>query len=495
MLKLTSVILNQQRKFELDSELELLLKKTLDATFQAGIERPELWENYHFHVGLSLVSEKKIRQINGEYRDKDSVTDILSFPMFEFHEGELQEMPRAYDLEEPSETAHPELYLGDLILCPQRASEQAESYGHGLERECAFLCAHGMLHLLGWDHILPEDEERMRRKQREVMKSLHLDLSPDEEETQTSNGIQYSAFIALLGRPNVGKSTLLNQIASSELAITSPKPQTTRNIIRAVLHEDEREMIFLDTPGIHRENHALDRSMTQAIRLALEEADIIVLIMEAGFKPRLESLERRVVQQAKQRQKELIIVLNKSDIGAREQMLPLMAVLAEETGCDCIIPLSARTGEGIDILLDEIRSRLPLREAVFTEDNYTNQSERNLAKEFIRQEVLYQMEDEIPHGIAVRIDDFEEEYLTDDPNERSRVIIEATIICDRENHKGMLLGKNGSRIREIGTKSRERISAMLDCPCVLKLYVKVSENWRQKASVLKELGYGKCELD
>ena len=299
--------------------------------------------------------------------------------------------------------------------------------------------------------------------------------------------LKHSGFIALIGRPNVGKSTLLNQLAGQRLAITSPKPQTTRSVIRAIVDEPDAQMIFLDTPGLHQAKSKLGQFMSEAARLAMVETDIILLLIEAGFSPRVLDIERKVLDQLKLSQKPVILVINKADSGEKEAMLPLMAAFHQAFNFAAIIPISAKTGDGIEILLQEIRSRLPEGPRYFPADSLTDQTERMIAAELIREQILLKTHEEIPHGTAVMIDSFQEKM--DELGERVQVTIEASIVCEKDSHKGIIIGHKGSMLTAIGTAARKEIEAMIDCPCYLDLFVRVRDDWRNRQSILNDLGY------
>ncbi|MDO5033379.1 MAG: GTPase Era [Eubacteriales bacterium] len=478
----------------------------------------------HFRVTLSLVSPARIKEINEEQRGLAKVTDVLSFPLLNFQEGRLLEDLAFQDFLDPG-AQEPEVLLGDILICPARAAQQAENYGHSLERELAFLAVHGLLHLLGYDHEELEEEQRMRRLQTQVLSDLGLGLSPsdqvtlpahrlEEAEKSLNQGqsleellraaglqaadnehppIRKSGFIALLGRPNVGKSTLLNHLMGSKLAITSYKPQTTRTMIRGVLEDEGAQMAFLDTPGLHPAKHSLDRYMSKAISLAMSEADIFLLLIDARFKPRVEEEERRLAQYAKDRGKVLFILLNKADLAQADQVLPLIQAFDQELAADEIIPLSAKTGEGVDILLDQLKAYLPKQGPLFASEDFTNQTQADIAAELIRQQVLLQMQEEIPHGTAVKITDFQEGHAEQDQDEL--VEIQADIICDRPGHKAMLLGKGGSRIKTIRQKAQREISRVLGVKCKLSLFVRVKEGWRNRQPDLADLGYKIQDLE
>lgn len=489
-------LVNKQKKFEPES-IRLLCERAASATLEhLASLNPDLAAGADtFSLCISLVSEAAIRDLNQRFRAKDQVTDILSFPMFEFQAGKAARAIEAYDLTDPT-GQEKELFLGDLVICPVRAAEQAERFAHTWEREMAFLTVHGMLHLFGFDHMEEDEEKRMRTLQREIMDRLGLGIADTAGGPEREVPGRKAGFIALVGRPNVGKSTFLNYVMGSKLAITSPKPQTTRTLIRGVLNDGDSQLVFLDSPGIHAEKHALDRYMSKAISVAVSEADIILLLIEAGFKPRVDSLEMRVARRAKENGKPLLLLINKCDIAKKANILPLIDVFAREMSPSAIIPVSARTGEGTDAVLEEIKQFLPQRDFIFSEEDYTDQTEAILTRELIRLELLRQLDDEIPHGTAVLLESFEEELKTDEHSGeevRVKVRINACIVCERENHKGMILGKAGKKIQSIGTLARKRIAEMLDCPCELFLFVKVEEKWRQRPQMLRDLGYDRRE--
>ena len=303
-----------------------------------------------------------------------------------------------------------------------------------------------------------------------------------------------SGFISLIGRPNVGKSTLLNQLAGMQLAITSPKPQTTRNLIRAIVNDEQSQMVFLDTPGMHQPKTKLGNSMKSAIQSALHQSDIIVLLIDAkaatGPKayrgiPRIEAdLLSRIFAMSIP----VILLFNKIDHINKEDLLPLINLYGGRFSFSAIIPISARTGDGLSQLKDQLRQLLPQGPRLFPLDMTTDQTERSLSAELIREQILYNTEKEIPHGTAVDIEEFLEK--TDpETEERLRVDLHAVIYCEKASHKGIIIGKNGSMLKQIGTEARKRIEQMLGCPCYLELFVKVREDWRNRPGILHNLGY------
>ncbi len=313
-----------------------------------------------------------------------------------------------------------------------------------------------------------------------------------------------SGFISLIGRPNVGKSTLLNQIAGIRLAITSPKAQTTRQVVRAVLDEEDAQMIFLDTPGLHRPKTRLGEYMMTAAAAALADGDIILLLIDADAAidsrsgTGVPALEADVLAKASHQKKPVILVLNKVDRVVKEKLLPLMASYAAAFPFAALIPVSALTGDGVDRLVEAIRGLLPAGPRYFPLDSVSDQTERSLAGELVREQILRLTSEEIPHGTAVEVETFEEldhdgnnlaEADPETAGERSLVRISAVIYCDRDSHKGILIGKNGAMLRRIGTEARKQIEAMIDCRCYLELHVKVREDWRNRRDILRNLGY------
>jgi len=280
-----------------------------------------------------------------------------------------------------------------------------------------------------------------------------------------------SGFVSLIGRPNVGKSTLLNQVAGIRLAITSPKPQTTRQVVRAILDDDDSQIIFLDTPGLHKPKSRLGEYMMTAASAALADGDVVLLLVDADaaikspLGSRVPQLETEVLGKAERQHKPVILVLNKVDKVVKEALLPLIASYAAAFAFAALIPVSARTGDGIPELVKTIRALLPEGPRYFPVDSLTDQTERSLAAELIREQILRLTSEEIPHGTAVEILSFEEltgdnakfdeettENISDEDVDliaesvtgtRSLVRISAEIYCDKDSHKGILIGRHG----------------------------------------------------
>lgn len=299
-----------------------------------------------------------------------------------------------------------------------------------------------------------------------------------------------SGFVSLIGLPNAGKSTLLNQLSGLHLAITSPKPQTTRHIIQAIIDQPGSQIIFLDTPGYHQPKSRLDRYMAGRITTAVMDSDIVLMITDAAAasearRNELPKQEQQLLASVRQMDKPVILALNKVDKMPKENLLPVIERYNKAYPFMSIIPLSARSGDGMNIILEEITRRLPEGPRYFPADSITDQTERSLAGELIREQILLLTHEEIPHGVAVSIELFEEEGSP----ERERVFIHAVIYCDRESHKKIIIGRQGSMLKRIGTAARINIESMLECPCYLELFVKVREDWRNKSDILKNLGF------
>ncbi|MEA4888338.1 MAG: GTPase Era [Clostridiaceae bacterium] len=336
----------------------------------------------------------------------------------------------------------------------------------------------------------------------------------------------HSGLVCLTGKPNSGKSTLLNRIAGMHLAITSPKPQTTRQVIRAILDEPDSQIIFLDTPGLHKPRSRLGQYMMNSTNAAQSDADVLVLMTDVtamavgeGRSLPVPVFELNWLKKAGEWHKPIILALNKIDCLEKERLLPVIAAYAAVYPFRAIIPVSARTGDGLEQLLDEIRRLLPAGPRYYPADSLTDQTERSMAAELIREQILLLTSDEIPHGVAVEIETFEElpaggtairvdeddADFTDDQDgdihettgetadlaeeERGLIRISAVLYCEKDSHKGILIGRQGSMLKRIGTQARLRIEQMTGCPCYLKLFIKVREDWRNRQNILRDLGY------
>jgi GTP-binding protein Era len=290
-----------------------------------------------------------------------------------------------------------------------------------------------------------------------------------------------SGFISLIGRPNVGKSTLLNFLLGEKIAIISPKPQTTRNRILGIKNLPSAQMIFLDTPGIHRSKALLNQSMVRTALATLQEVDAVCFLIEADFPDHEEN--DWILENLQKVKKPVFLIINKIDRIPKEKLLPIMERYSRRHPFQHLIPISALLGEGIDILVNELLKILPQGPQLFPEDMVTDLPERFLAAEMIREKVFLLTREEIPYATAVVIEDFKER------EEKNLVVIRATIQVERDSQKGILIGGQGRMLKEIGRLAREEIEALLGVRVFLELWVKVEKDWRQGRRALHRLGF------
>ena len=293
-----------------------------------------------------------------------------------------------------------------------------------------------------------------------------------------------SGFAALVGRPNVGKSTLMNRLIGQKIAITSSKPQTTRNRIQTVYTSEAGQIVFLDTPGIHRAKNKLGRYMVNVAERTLEDVDVVLWLVEPSTF--IGAGERHIIQALKRHSTPVILVINKTDTVKKEEVLLFIDTYRKEMEFAEIVPVSALKGDNTEELISCIMKYLPYGPAFYDEDTVTDQPERQIVAELIREKALRCLEDEIPHGIAVSIESMK--Y-------KKRIVeIEATVICEKDSHKGIVIGKGGSMLKKIGSRAREDIENMLEKKVNLQLWVKVKKDWRDSDFLLKNFGYRPDEM-
>ncbi len=292
-----------------------------------------------------------------------------------------------------------------------------------------------------------------------------------------------SGFVTLIGRPNVGKSTLMNQLIGQKIAITSNKPQTTRNRIQTVYTCKEGQIIFLDTPGIHKAKNKLGEYMVSVAERTLREVDVILWLVEPTTF--IGAGERHIAEQLKSVDTPVILVINKIDTVSKADILTFIDTYKDILDFKEIIPVSALKGENTEDLMTSVFKYLDEGPCYYDEDTITDQPERQIVAELIREKALRNLSDEVPHGIAVAIDRMKER-----PN-GSIIDIDATIVCERSSHKGIIIGKQGSMLKKIGTDARRDIENLLDCKVNLKLWVKVKKDWRDSDFLIKNFGYDK----
>ena len=289
-----------------------------------------------------------------------------------------------------------------------------------------------------------------------------------------------SGFVAIVGRPNVGKSTLLNQLLGEKVAIVTPKPQTTRNRIRGIRTAPGSQVIFLDTPGIHRARSLINQRMVEVAKSTLRVVDLTLWLVDAtkGLVVEDEDIARLLEESGKA----ALVLLNKIDLVSKSKLLPLMDRISSLFPGREIVPISALKGENLPLLVDLIVKSLPEGPRYYPEDEVTDQTERFIAAEMIREKIFLLMREEIPYGVAVVIEEFSEKP------EKDLVVIKAAIHSERESHKPILIGKKGAMLKEIGSQARKELEGLLGCKVYLELFVKVDRGWTQDPNAIKEFG-------
>jgi len=295
-----------------------------------------------------------------------------------------------------------------------------------------------------------------------------------------------SGFVTLIGRPNVGKSTLMNHLIGQKIAITSNKPQTTRNRIQTVYTCDKGQIVFVDTPGIHKAKNKLGEYMVNVAERTLEEVDVVLWLVEPTTY--IGAGEQHIAKQLSRVKTPVVLVINKVDTVKRDEIFAFIDAYRKVVDFADIVPVSALKGTNTDTLLDVIFKYLPYGPLFYDEDTVTDQPERQIVSELIREKALRCLDEEIPHGIAVSIDQMKFRkggQMTD---------IQATIVCERDSHKGIIIGKQGAMLKKIGSAARYEIERLLDCKVNLQIWVKVKKDWRESDFLIKNFGYDKKEI-
>lgn len=290
-----------------------------------------------------------------------------------------------------------------------------------------------------------------------------------------------TAFIAIVGRPNVGKSSILNYMLGQKVAIVSDKPQTTRTRIMGVLTEDETQLVFTDTPGFHKPKNKLGEKMIKAVTDSIGDVDACLFVVAAGDE--LRTNENALVERFKSGKIPVILAINKIDtVENKENLMKDIVRLSQVYDFDAIVPVSAKKGDNMDELKEELKKLAIESEHFFDEDTLTDQPERVIAAEIIREKLLRSLNKEVPHGIAVGIEKLRER------EDKDILDIEATIYCEKESHKGIIIGKQGSTLKHISTKAREDLEKFFDCKVNLKCWVKVKDDWRNREGLIHNFG-------
>ncbi len=288
-----------------------------------------------------------------------------------------------------------------------------------------------------------------------------------------------SGFVSIIGRPNVGKSTLINRLVGEKIAIISSKPQTTRNNILGILTEDDLQIVFTDTPGIHEPKSMLAEMMVSSATQAMADTDAILLLVEPI--PNVGRTEEKIIAQLKKQKTPVILVINKIDTVQKEVLLSVITAYTAAFDFAAVVPISARRADGIDTVKQELLPFIKPGPQYFPEDMVTDQPQRQMAAEVIREKLLRSLNKEVPHGIAIEIFSMEEA--------EHKVVIEANIYCEKQSHKGIIIGKGGEMLKKIGTEARTDLERMHDKKVFLNLWVKVNEDWRNKRGKIANFGF------
>ena len=290
-----------------------------------------------------------------------------------------------------------------------------------------------------------------------------------------------SGFVSIIGRTNVGKSTLINSLANEKVAITANKSQTTRTAIKAIVNRENSQIIFIDTPGIHKPKTKLGNTMIETVWTSVPNCDVILFIIDATSK-KIGTGDRIILDKIKELKQKTILIINKIDLIKKEELFKTIEMYKNEYDFNAIIPISALESENIEDILKEIEKILPEGPAYYDKDEYTDQTERQIVEETIREKALKLLDEEVPHGIYVET---QKMNLRKTTKKEDIYDIEATIYCMRESHKGIIIGKNGSMLKKIGMYARQDMERTLDTKINLKLWVKVKEDWQDNNSILK----------
>lgn len=290
-----------------------------------------------------------------------------------------------------------------------------------------------------------------------------------------------SGFAAIVGMPNVGKSTLLNAVAGQKIAIISDKPQTTRNKILAIYNTDDEQIVFVDTPGIHKPHNKLGEYMVSVANESMNDVDVLIFMIDATRK--IQDMEREIAKNIKNTGLPCILVMNKVDLVKKEDLLPLIADYSSINEFDSIVPISAKNNDGVDLLLNDIREFIKPGPKFYMDDMVTDKTEKEITAEIIREKMLWLLDKEVPHGIAIEIERMQEK--------KNITAINAVIYCEKATHKGIVIGKGGEMLKKIGSLARGDIEKMLDKKVYLELWVRVKNDWRNNNFLMKSFGYEK----
>ena len=470
------LITNSQKAVKVPSGLRILIRRACNAVLEyEHFDRPA-------EISVTFVDNAAIAELNNQYRNKPMPTDVLSFPL-----GENGK----YDIDENNGC----MMLGDIVISMERAMEQANLYGHPLQREVAFLTVHSMLrprkrrfgsHAYArkgrgcaaaagsapHGQLYGMISQNIKTRQEFALSTT----TPVQEHYDTS-----SVFVAVIGRPNVGKSSLTNLLVGEKVAIVTSKPQTTRTRITGVITRGPLQYVLLDTPGVHKAHNKLGKRMDKTASDSIADVDVSMMLFEPYGA--LNESEMALVE-ALHRSGPAIAVINKTDLVKEPADLETRKAELKALGVfDGIYTISVRNKEGSEELFDALSRYAVEGPHYFDDDAYTDMPEKELVAEVIREKALLFMRDEIPHGIAVVVERFKERPGTD------LIDIDVNIYCERESHKGMVIGKGGAMLKKIASAARADCEEFLGCRVNLQCWVKVKSDWRDNEFLLNNFGF------
>ena len=456
-----------------------LLTRVITAALEA--------ENVRIPCGVDvlLTTDEGIREINLEQREIDAATDVLSFPMLELTPG-IPPTGQEEDELDPETGLCP---LGDMVISVERAQEQAKEFGHSVQREIAYLAVHSVLHLLGYDHLDEGPQKaQMRAREEAILEDLGVTRDawneeldkPLEPEVEEEIPIKRCGIITICGRPNVGKSTLTNALVGEKIAIVSNKPQTTRNRICAVLTRGDSQFVFMDPPGLHKAANRLGDYMVDVVKKSVADVDGVLLLVEPI--PNVGGPERELIDRIKGLNCPSVLVINKIDTVEKPELLAVIDAYSKVHDFDAILPISAKRKDGLEELMDLLSGYLPEGPQLFPRDVVTDQPERQICAEIVREKLLYCLDKEIPHGTAVEVTKFSE-------RDNGIIDLHVTIYCEKASHKGIIIGKQGAMLKKISSMAREDVERFMGTKVYLETWVKVKENWRDNLNLIRNFGF------
>lgn len=435
-------------------------------------------EEEDVEIEVDFLSPEEMQALNNEARGVDALTDVLSFPTLEI---ELPFIRDDYPDDIDPETDA--VILGEIYISEDRALEQAAEIGNTPEEEIAFLVCHGMLHLLGFDHMEESEAEEMYALQREILGRENDGRTDTYNEGTLSVGDYKYGNVAVVGRANAGKSTFVNSAIGEKVSIVSWKPQTTRNGIMGIYTDNAAQIVFIDTPGLHSPKNRLGRYMMKSVSSALEDADVILYVVDGEKGLREE--DKRHISRYLESGLPMVVAVNKVDHIEKSRVMEILTALSQYKEISAVVPMSALRGRNVKAVLDELKALLPEGEKRYEDDDYTLSDMRFMASEVIREKALRLLGEEVPYGIGVSINKYE--Y-----RETGNLIdIDADVVVEKKNHKGIVLGKGGAMIKKIATYARIDLEEITGAKIFLTLWVRVKEEWRNDQLVLSDLGYVK----